>query len=71
MTMRKPINTPADREWLRKLFKLVNTRIALREKLAWAMLSRNEKQENALRLELRSLDHEIQQHEMNREPVYA
>jgi hypothetical protein len=69
--MRKPINTPADREWLRKLFKLVNTRIALREKLAWAMLSRNEKQENALRLELRSLDHEIQQHEMNREPVYA
>jgi hypothetical protein len=69
--MRRPINTPADREWLRKLFKLVNTRIALREKLAWAMLSRNVAQENSLRLELRSLDHEIQQHEANRWAVYA
>ena len=69
--MKRPINTPADREWLRKLFKLVNTRIALREKLAWAMLSRNEKQENSLRLELRNLDHEIQKHEANRWAVYA
>ena len=61
--MRKPINTPAGREWLRKLFKLVNTRIVLREKVAWAMVGRNEQQENALRLELRSVDDEIQQHE--------
>jgi len=64
--MRKPINTPAGREWLRKLFKLVNARIDLREKLAWAMLSQNGEQENSLRLELIATEEEIVQHEGQR-----
>ena len=69
--MRKPVNTPAGREWLRRLFKLVNARIVLREKLAWAVVNENAKQETALRAELRRIDEEIRQHELNRQRVYA
>jgi len=69
--MRKPVNSPANREWLRKLFKLVNARIALREKMAWAILSRNVQQENDLRAELSRVETEILEHEANRALAYA